>query len=149
PGQALALAAGYIYGAPTAIAVTASSAILGSQLVFWLSRKYGQPFIYRFAPRSMIDRWDRLAGDRGPLFYFFMFVLPFLPSDMMCYVAGLGKISGRQFLIANFSGRLLSAIAITLIGSYKFHPPLGFWILLVGSIGLLAIARGIYNRSFQ
>ncbi|HEX2696495.1 MAG TPA: 1-acyl-sn-glycerol-3-phosphate acyltransferase [Anaerolineales bacterium] len=149
PGYALAMAAGAIYGAPTAIAVTASSAILGSQAVFWLSRKYGRPFIYRLAPQPMIDRWDRIAGDRGPLFYFFTFVLPFLPSDMMCYVAGLGKISGRKFFIANFGGRLLSTIAITLIGAYQFHPPLGFWILFAGCIMLLTLAWGIYDKTLQ
>jgi len=116
-------------------------------VLFLLTRKYGRPLVYRFASPAVIERWDRIAGVRGPLFYFFMFVLPLFPSDLMCYVAGLGKISGRQFFAANFTGRLLSTVAMTLIGSYGFRPPLGFWILFVGSIAVLATAWGIYDHS--
>jgi len=149
PGQALVMAAGYIYGAKTTIIVVAVTGILGSQLVFWLSRKFGRPSIFRFAPQSLIEKWDHIAGDRGPLFYFFMFVFPFVPSDMMCYVAGLGKISGKRFFVANFAGRLLSTIAITLIGVYGFHPPIEFWVLFIGCLGLLWVAWAIYDGVFR
>jgi uncharacterized membrane protein YdjX (TVP38/TMEM64 family) len=148
PGHALVAASGYVYGAPLTIAIASASSILGSQLAFLLARKYGRPLIYRLASKETVEKWDRIAGSRGPLFYFFMFVLPFVPSDMMCYVAGLGKISARRFFIASLIGRLWSATEVALIGSYGFHPPLVFWILLALSLVALYAAWLIYDRSF-
>jgi uncharacterized membrane protein YdjX (TVP38/TMEM64 family) len=149
PGHALIVASGYIYGAPVTILVVATSAIAGSELAFWLARKYGRQLIYRLASPAALERWDRLAGDRGAGFYFFTFVLPLLPSDLMCYVAGLGKISHRRFLAANVAGRLLSTVAMTLIGAFKFRPPLGFWLLFLGTLAVLYIAWGVQNQSFK
>lgn len=148
PGYALVAASGYIYGAPLTIAIASSGSIIGSQIAFLLARKYGRPLIYRLASKELIEKWDKIAGNRGPLFYFFMFVLPFVPSDMMCYVAGLGKISARGFFIASLIGRLWSATETALIGSYGFHPPLTFWILLAISLVCLYAGWRIYDRFF-
>ena len=52
------------------------------------------------------------------IFYFFAFVLPIFPSDLMCYVAGLATISPKHFLIANILGRTCCAVFVTLIGIY-------------------------------
>ena len=65
-------------------------------------------------------KWDRLAERQGTAFYFFSFVLPSFPSDLMCYVAGLGKITARRFFVANLLGRLVCAAFITSVGSGQF-----------------------------
>lgn len=128
PGQALAIASGFLYGAPVTIAVFASTTILGSQLAFWLARRCGRPLIYKLASPSSVDYWDRLAGKAGPGFFLLTFLLPVFPSDMMCYVAGLGTISSKKFLAANFIGRSISTVTFTLLGAFKFQPPLWFWV---------------------
>ncbi|MGE5250013.1 MAG: 1-acyl-sn-glycerol-3-phosphate acyltransferase [Bacteroidota bacterium] len=147
PGHALVMASGYVYGAPLTIAVVSASAILGSQIAFALARRSGRPLIYKLASQPVVERWDRLAGDRGPLFYFFAFVLPIFPSDLMCYVAGLGKVSPGGFFAANVAGRLLCTIAITLIGSFALRPPAWFWLLLAGCLAFLFLAWRYYDRS--
>jgi len=146
PGQALMVASGYLYGAPTTIAVVASTTIIGSEIAFWLARRYGRPLIYKLASPTVIDYWDRLAGKAGPGFFFITFLLPIFPSDLMCYVAGMGKVSPRGFFAANFGGRLISALAFTLLGAYKFNPPLWFWI--AAAIGLVVILASwaIYRK---
>lgn len=147
PGHALVMASGYVYGAPVTIAVVSASAILGSQVAFSLARRSGRPLISRLASSASIDKWNSLAGDRGPVFYFFAFVLPIFPSDLMCYVAGLGKVSPRGFFAANFAARLLCTIAITLIGSYALQPPTWFWFLLAGAMASLFLAWRYYDHS--
>lgn len=149
PGHALVIASGYIFGFKVTILLIATSAIVGSEIAFWLARKYGRPMIYRLAPPASIERWEQLAGNRGPVFYFFTFVLPFLPSDLMCYVAGLGKVSGKGFLLANIAGRLLTTSVMTMIGVYGLRPPPGFWLLLTGGLAGLYMAHSLYNRSFH
>jgi len=146
PGQALIIAAGYLYGASTTFIVVAITTILGSQLAFLLARRYGRPLIYRLASPKAVDYWDRKAGHLGPAFYFLTFLLPVFPSDMMCYVAGMGKVSPRGFFAANCAGRTIAALVYTLLGSYHFQPPAWFWIAVVVGLVVILSAWAIYKR---
>jgi len=148
PGHALMMAGGYVYGPLVAITITATSTILGSQIAFWVARRYGRQLIYRLAKSDIkvIEKWDRIAQKQGALFFFFTFVLPIFPSDLMCYVAGLGKVAPHKFLAANIAGRILCAIAITMIGSFGFQPPWQFWALVIGGMIILFIAWGVYKN---
>jgi uncharacterized membrane protein YdjX (TVP38/TMEM64 family) len=148
PGQALVVAAGYLYGGPVTILVVSSTAIIGSEIAFWLARRYGRPLIYQIAPPKLIDHWDRLAGHLGPSFYFLTFLLPIFPADMMCYVAGLGKVSPKGFFVANFAGRLISTIAFTLLGAYKFRPPLWFWITTAVCLTVILTTWTLYKKRY-
>jgi len=146
PGQALMIASGYLYGAPMTIAVVATTTILGSQLAFWLARRCGRPLIDKLTSPKVMERWDRLAGNCGPGFFFLTFLLPVFPSDMMCYVAGLGKVSPKGFFAANFAGRLLGAIAFTLFGAFGFRPPLWFWIAVASGLVIILSSWIIYKK---
>lgn len=139
PGHALMVTAGYVYGL-AGLALVISSTVLGSQLAFLVSRRYGRDLVYRLASRRAIDRWDLSARYEGILFYFFAFVVPVVPSDLMCYVAGLGRISPGRFFVSNLLGRTCCAVFITVIGMYGLHPPIEFWI--VAGLSILAIAAG-------
>lgn len=146
PGHALMVTAGYVYGT-LGLLVTLTSTILGSQIAFLIARKYGQSLIYRLASPEIIERWDKIAKHQGILFYFFSFVLPIFPSDLMCYVAGLCTISPRRFFIANCMGRTCCAVFITLIGIYGMHPPVQFWVISIAVLAIFFLGWGIYKRS--
>lgn len=131
PGQALVFAAGYVFGFVPTLLITIPVAVLSSQLAFFLARRYGKPIAYRLASQKSIDRWEAMARHQGILFYFLAFNLPIFPSDAMCYVAGLGTISGLRFLAANFLGRLVSTIFTVALGAYGFNLPVWFWVTVV------------------
>jgi len=133
PGHALMVTAGYAYGMVGLLVVIAST-ILGSQIAFAIARHYGRGLIYRLASPQIIERWDGMARHQGILFYFFAFVLPIFPSDLMCYVAGLGTIPARRFLVSNILGRSVVAISITIIGMYGLNPPIAFWMIFIGGM---------------
>jgi uncharacterized membrane protein YdjX (TVP38/TMEM64 family) len=145
PGHALMVTAGYAYGM-TGLFVIITSTIIGSEIAFLFARKYGRGLIYRLASPQTIERWDGMARNQGIMFYFFSFVLPIFPNDMMCYVAGLGNISARRFFVANVLGRSVVAIAITTIGMYGLNPPLGFWLILVGGALALLVGWFLFKR---
>jgi len=126
PGHALVLKAGYVYGFGLCLLITVGSTVLGSQIAFMIARRFGRDLIYRLASPRAIERWDRLAANQGGMFYFFAFVLPIFPSDLMCYVAGFGKVSPRRFFLANVTGRLVASSFVTLVGSQGFHMPVLF-----------------------
>jgi uncharacterized membrane protein YdjX (TVP38/TMEM64 family) len=145
PGHTLMVAAGYVYG-PVGLLVVITSTILGSQIAFMIARRYGRDLIYKLASPKIIDRWNKTARHQGVIFYFFAFVLPIFPSDLMCYVAGLSTISPNRFLIANILGRTCCAVFITLIGIYGMRPPIEFWIIAAVGISVFFVGWAIYKR---
>ena len=146
PGHALMVTAGYAYGT-LGLFVTLTSTILGSQIAFLIARKHGRSLIYRIASPEVIERWDKVAKHQGILFYFFSFVLPIFPSDLMCYVAGLATISPRRFFVANLLGRTCCAVFVTLIGIYGMHPPIQFWLFSLTVLAALFLGWAIFRRS--
>lgn len=149
PGHALMMAGGYAFGPWAAIPIVAASTILGSELAFWLGRRFGRKLICRLVKPGDLQRWFSISERQGALFYFFAFVLPIFPSDLMCYLAGMGKVSPRGFLAANICGRTICAIAITLIGVFGFNPPWQFWAVMVGCVAVFFGTWGIYKRNLR
>jgi uncharacterized membrane protein YdjX (TVP38/TMEM64 family) len=137
PGHALMLAGSYSFGFWPSFLITAASTVLGSQIAFMIGRRWGRSIVNGMADGEVIQRWDKLAKGQGAMFFFFSFVLPIFPSDLMTYVAGLGTISAKRFLVANISGRIVVAGFITLIGAQGFQMPAIFWAAAVlGMSGL-------------
>jgi len=146
PGHALILAGGYVYGFLLSLLITLGSTVLGSQIAFTIARRFGRQLIYRLASPQVIEHWDRLAANQGGMFYFFAFVLPIFPSDLMCYVAGLGTVSPRRFFLANVLGRLVCAAFITLVGSYGLRMPSIFWAAVILVMVVFYAAWVLYSR---
>jgi uncharacterized membrane protein YdjX (TVP38/TMEM64 family) len=145
PGHALMVTAGYVYGLE-GLLIVITSTIFGSQIAFLIARRYGRDLIYKIASPEIIGRWDGIARHQGILFYFFSFVLPIFPSDLMCYVAGLSTISARRFLIANILGRTCCAVFVTMIGIYGMHPPVWFWAAAILIISAFFAGWAIYKK---
>lgn len=146
PGHALMVAGSYAFGFWPSFFITVVSTVLGSQVAFMIGRKWGRSMVYKLADTKLIQRWDRLANGQGAMFFFFSFVLPIFPSDLMTYVAGLGTISAKRFFIANIFGRSVVAGFITLIGAQGFNMPLSFWAAAVLGIAALFVGWRIYSR---
>src|ERR1041385_2669014 len=136
PGQALMVASGYIYGFTGGLLITWISLVVGGQAAFWLARRYGRPFAEKFISAPILDRWDRSAAGQGIGFYVITLVMPFFPNDAMCYVAGLGNMKGRRFLIANTLGRGIASFLTVVIGAFSSQIPALLWIGIVGFIVL-------------
>ena len=146
PGQALMVASGYIYGFTGGLLLTWSSLVIGGQAAFWLARRYGRPFAEKWISPSILDRWDKSAAGQGIGFYVITLVLPFFPNDGMCYVAGLGNMPSRRFLIANILGRGIASFLTVIVGAYAKQIPAIIWVAIVGFIilgiiGWIAVKR--------
>jgi len=146
PGQALMVASGYVYGFSGGIMITWASLVLGGQMAFWLARRYGRPFAEKWISPPILDRWDKSAAGQGIGFYVVTLVMPFFPNDAMCYVAGLGSMSNRRFLIANALGRGIASFLTVLVGAFADQIPSLIWIAIIafvvlGIVGWIAARR--------
>jgi uncharacterized membrane protein YdjX (TVP38/TMEM64 family) len=131
PGQALMVACGYLYGFWGGFFLSWLSLAVGGEAAFVLARRYGRSFANKWISSEVLARWDKVAEGQGIGFYTLALVLPLLPNDAMCYVAGLGKISQRRFSVANLLGRGMACVVTSWIGAFGPHAPTYVWIILI------------------
>ena len=151
PGQALMVACGYLYGFWGGFLLSWLSLVVGGELAFVLARHYGRAFAEKWIAPGILARWDRAAQGQGISFFTVSLVMPLMPNDAMCYVAGLGKISHRQFSIANLLGRGIACVFTSAVGGFGSNIPWQVWaaliITLIGSSLAWLICRN-RNLSF-
>ncbi len=148
PGQALMIGSGILYGFVDGFLLTWISLVFGGQIAFWLSRKFGRPFAKKWISPNTLERWDKSAAGQGMAFYTISLVMPFVPNDAMCYVAGLGSISFKRFLLANMLGRGIASSLTVTVGANLVEIPALIWAFTVG-FALLGIAGWVFVRRMQ
>lgn len=148
PGQALMIGSGVIYGFTGGFLLTWTSLVLGGQIAFWLSRKFGRPFAEKWIAPETLTRWDKSAAGQGMAFYVITLVMPLIPNDAMCYVAGLGSMSFKRFLLANMLGRGIATLLTVTVGAYVNQIPALIWVFLVGFV-VLGIAGWVFAKRMQ
>ena len=139
PGHVVLIAAGYVYGFPLGLFFNITFTVAASQLAYLFARWAGRPLVYRLVNRKTVDYWERIANQRGVLFFTIAFLLPIFPSDAMNFVAGLSGIDSRRFLVANFLGRFPSAVLLTLIGAYGLDLSTTSWALIIAAYVLFFV----------
>lgn len=117
PGQVTGFVSGYLYGTALGTFYAMVGATLGFTIVFILSRKFGRPFVEYFVDKKTLKKFDYLAGNKGVFIFFLIFLLPFFPDDLICYIAGLTKIPIRTLIIISFLGRLPSNLVLAFAGA--------------------------------
>ncbi len=117
PGQILALAGGYLFGPILGTAYSLIGVTIGSAIAFVLSRHYGRPLAERLLHPETLASVDGFIEARGRLAVFLVFLLPGLPDDALCLVAGLTKIPVSQLIVLSFVGRLPGYLLVSLAGA--------------------------------
>lgn len=148
PGQALMISSGIIYGFAGGFFLTWTSLVIGGQIAFWLSRKFGRPFAEKWIAPDTLNRWDKSAAGQGVAFYVIALVMPFVPNDAMCYVAGLGSMSFKRFLLANMLGRGIASLLTVTVGANLIEVPALIWVFIVGFV-VLGIAGWMFAKRLQ
>ena len=117
PGQAVALAGGFVFGFWKGWALTTLGLAVGSAIAMLLARALGERFVRRFVPGSVMDRFDSLVEQGGYATFFMIFLLPALPDDAVCFIAGLSKLKLLPLSLVCLLGRAPGMAVLSLVGS--------------------------------
>jgi uncharacterized membrane protein YdjX (TVP38/TMEM64 family) len=131
PGQALMVASGFLYGFWGGFLLSWLSLVAGGEFAFVLARRYGRTFANKWISTHVLARWDQVAQGQGIGFFTISLVMPLMPNDAMCYVAGLGKISHRRFSIANLLGRGIACVFTSAVGAFGANIPWQVWAVVI------------------
>jgi len=137
PGQVIGLANGYLFGVWVGTLYSLIGVMLGTGVVLILTRRWGRPFVVRLVRGEQLEKLDRLVARRGALFFFLIFLLPFLPDDLTCFAVGLTDLAVGRMMVLIALGRLPGLIVASWVGANAASLSLAAWgVLIVGACAL-------------
>ncbi len=149
PGQFIGVAGGYLFGLWGGLLYGLIGTTLGAGLNMWLGRRFGRPLVARLAGEVALMRFDSFAGRRGPLFFFLVFLLPFVPDDLACYAVGLSTLPILPMLIMATVVRLPAGIASVIVGDNIADVPPGLLVVLLIAVVLIAALAWKYQERLE
>jgi uncharacterized membrane protein YdjX (TVP38/TMEM64 family) len=149
PGQIVGLANGYLYGVWLGTLYSMIGLVLGRAMAMALGRWFGRGLVELLVKREQLEKWDRLAHRRGPLFFFLVFLLPFLPDDLACFLVGLSPLPIPRMVVLSALGGLPGVLVSCWVGASASAWPWWAWIPLVGGAIALAWAFWRYEARLE
>ena len=149
PGQFIGLSNGYLYGIWLGTLYSMVGLALGTTLAMTLGRWFGRPLVERLANPAKLAHWDRIASHQGPLFFFLVFLFPFVPDDVACFLIGLSPLAIPRMVALATLGRLPGVFVSCWVGAYATELPWWTWIPLGGGAAGLAWAFWRYQARLE
>ena len=141
PSNLTTVAGGLLFGCWVSFLITTAAVILGSIIVFQLSRRLGQTFAQRFISGKAWERYGDMIRRKRDIFLFLAFLFPFFPDDLLCIMAGLTEIPFRRFLFLVLLGRPWGLLVSAAVGSSVMTIP--WWGMALLGVGGAALFLGI------
>ena len=117
PGQALQLAAGYLFHFWLGLLLSVIGAGLGTILTYYLAKVLGHDAMHMiFGEERIRSSLDKLNSKRGVIIVFLIYLIPGIPKDLCTYAAGLSEMKLKPFLLLSLTGRIPGMIGSLLIG---------------------------------
>jgi uncharacterized membrane protein YdjX (TVP38/TMEM64 family) len=117
PGQVIDAVNGYLFGAAWGTAYSLVGVIIGSSLAMALARRFGRPWAERLIRKETLERLDGYSQQKGSLFFFLVFLFPFLPDDIACFLAGLTVLPLLELIVLAAIGRLPGILVANFVGA--------------------------------
>ena len=130
PGQAAAFAGGFLFGFWKGWGLTTLGLVLGSFIAMVLARLLGMGLVRKVVPDSIIQRFDKVISEGGYMTFFMIFLLPALPDDAVCFLAGLTKLKILPLSVVCLLGRAPGMAVLSLAGA-GFAGGLTVWVMVL------------------
>jgi len=137
PGEVIQIAGGYVFGFWLGSAYAVIGILLGSVVNFYAGRFLGRPFVESLFDREKIEGIERVTGSgKGAAGFFLFFLIPGIPKDVLCYVAGMSTLKLAAFLGVSMGGRLPGILGSAFMGGAAYA---GEWRAAFVVLGVAAV----------
>lgn len=115
PAEALTMGAGHRFGPWKTAFAAGSGLFLGSVAVYWIGGEINQ----RFAGFFSREKVQKILAkfEKYDTWILWVRVLPYNPSDVISYAAGVAKIDLRKFVTISFFTSFIRCILLARMGS--------------------------------
>lgn len=146
PGEIPQIAGGFLFGMWLGSFYSIAGILLGSAFNFFLARLLGVPFVRTLFKPERIGKFNKIThSTRAQIAFFLLFVIPGIPKDSLCYVAGLSSLRFPAFLFITTVGRLPGIIGSAAMGDAAASSR---WVLaiIILSIATILFVLGLIFR---
>lgn len=139
PGGLLLIAGGYIYGTWFGAIYSLIGIVLGSIMVFGISKFFGYFVIQSLISPKKFARLQSLVSHQKSDAIFFFYLIPEMPKDILTYLAGLTPVKPVRFIIFSAIARVPCIIGSSFIGANLQQA--NYWpvLILLIAVGILLI----------
>lgn len=81
---------------------------LGSLVAFFIGRYLGYKVVKWLVGKESLDKWLKSVKNKDRVVLTVMFLFPFFPDDILCFIAGITTMSNAYFIIMITICRLIS-----------------------------------------
>jgi uncharacterized membrane protein YdjX (TVP38/TMEM64 family) len=150
PGEVPQIAGGYLFGIWLGTLYSCTGIAIGSAINFALARKLGMPFVKHILNDKQLDSLEKIAtSPRAQIGFFILFVIPGIPKDSLCYVAGLSSMRFLFFMLVSSIGRLFGIIGSAWIGSLLAEQVIIPAIIIMVIATVLFLAGYFYRQKIE
>lgn len=117
PGEPFEIGAGYAFGVIEGIILSVVGFVVGSIIIFWIVRKFGDEIIGVFFSSKKTERLKSMLDNKNSrMVIFLLFLIPGTPKDLITYVAALTPISFSDMIFLVSVARLPSLVTSVVAG---------------------------------
>jgi len=117
PGFVPVISAGFIFGPFEGAVYTYIGNIIGTALVFWLSRKLGRIIVLNFVNEKQLDKYEAIIAKRENILLA-LYMLPFIPVDVISGSFGLSAIKFKKFIGLVSLAYVVNVSILSFFGDY-------------------------------
>lgn len=118
--------------------------ILGSLVAFFIGRKFGYNVAKWLVGKGNLDKGLNAIKGKDTVILTFMFLFPFFPDDVLCFVAGITSISPKFFTVMIIITRIISIFTSTYSMNNSLIPYNTWWGILIWAFIFLLTFLIIY-----
>lgn len=144
PGGVTVVVGTLLFGFRGGLVLSVAGAVVGSATLFVAVRLWGRPLALRLVGRENYDRYVS-AFDEGGALLFVVLLVPFMPDDVVCALAGLSAVSFRRFVVLVAVGRTPSWALTALIAADLATRSAAVWTGAVLAV-VAVLALGVWHR---
>ncbi len=149
PGFVTVLAGVYLFGPFNASIYSLIGILFGSLVGFFTGRFLGHKFVCYLFGEKTINTWLEKIKNKDKIILTFMFLFPFFPDDILCFVAGLSSMNTLYFIVMITICRLISVFTSTYSINGNIIPYNTWWGILIWIVILTAtvlVTIYLYNN---
>jgi uncharacterized membrane protein YdjX (TVP38/TMEM64 family) len=146
PGEVVQIAGGYLFGPVLGVAYSIIGITAGSVANFALGRFLGIPFIESLFGKEKVAKFEKLtSSSKAQIGFFLLFVIPGIPKDILCYVAGISSMKLPWFFAVSMIGRLPGIVGSNVIGSSAAERNWGLTIAVMAVAVVLFVVGSLFQ----
>lgn len=105
--------------------------IIGSLLAFAFGRVFGIKLVRWLIGKANLDKGLKTIKGKDRVVLTFMFLFPFFPDDILCFVSGITSMSSKFFVVMIFLTRIITIFAASFSMNNNIIPYNTWWGILL------------------